>query len=138
MTSDELIANLQVFSCGAIGMSTVQFANCFSMNHKAISRMRQVQRFPIKEKSVGSKTAFSLEKIARYSQDDETISQVKNLEVVSKIEPPKSRALTEQAPVPYPSSLWKPLQISLLGNWRKTSLSCNSSVRMVSCHPSTN
>ncbi len=81
-------------------MSTVQLAKCLGMNHKVISRMRQEQRFPIKEKLVGSKIVYSLETIDRYLEEDEISSQVKYPKIVAKIEPPKRRALTKKAPVP--------------------------------------
>lgn len=99
MNADTLITQLQIFSGGAMVMSTAQLATCLAMNPKVISRMRQEGRFPIKEKMIGAKIVYTLDTIAKYLLDDRLESTSQPTQVISKIAPEKKRASTPHAPV---------------------------------------
>lgn len=74
MNEDALIAQLQIFSGGAMVMSTAQLASCLSMNPKVISRMRQEKRFPVKEKMIGTKIVYTLDTVANCLLGEEQIA----------------------------------------------------------------
>lgn len=98
MNADALIAQLQIFSGGAMVMSTAQLASCLSMNPKVISRMRQEKRFPIREKMIGAKIVYTLDTVASYLLGEDEFSPPQQTYAKPQVHPEKKRA-TRQAPV---------------------------------------